>query len=198
MTAAVTAAIVTAACGSAPEIADQPSGDAIPQSPAPYLPDTLLTAPRKPPQSALVVSGNRTVMRRIAVDWAARGGPKASPPRHVDWPAVRLAESTRRVVVEFDTAQLPSRAVLYRYPEVGANGIPDEADGTETICGLAEPDATCSRTGGGAQPARVDVAADAGAGPYWVVHAAWPVLGSRGPGPDVPVVSASWVIRVDR
>ncbi|SCL25540.1 hypothetical protein GA0070616_3124 [Micromonospora nigra] len=122
----------------------------------------------------------------------------AGPADHVDWPTVRLTGPDRRATLEFDTNQLPSRVVVYRYPRVGVDGVPDETTGTETICGFSRPTATCSRTGDGTAPARVSVAIEADDLPYLVVHAAWPLLTGRRPGADVSVVSASWVIRVDK
>ncbi|NGM12824.1 hypothetical protein O3597_24310 [Verrucosispora sp. WMMA2044] len=197
MTAAVMVLGATG-CGPAPGQSDGPTGGTRQDGDTPYLSDALLTAPLEPPALSLVAGARREPLRRIMVDWSARGGPVTGPPRHVDWPAARLTGTTRRVTMEFGTAQLPSRVVLYRYPGTGADGIPDEDAGTETICGYSTPAASCSRTGGGDRPAQVDVALDVEAGGYWVVHAAWPVLVGRSSTEQVPVVSASWVVRVDQ
>ncbi|MCP2258882.1 hypothetical protein LX15_002580 [Streptoalloteichus tenebrarius] len=135
-------------------------------------------------------------LRRIAVDWSSRGGPVAEPPERVEWPVANVASTVSRAVVEFDTPRLPTRVVLYRYSRVGGSGVPDESAGTEVRCGAA-PGVACWREGDGREPARVVVPFHAEAGSYWVVHAAWPVLGGH-VGQDVEVVSASWAVRVVR
>lgn len=188
-----------------------PSSDTTETSPdppshggAPYLPDTLLNAPSDPPQLSLATQSGDVAPRRIAVDWAVRSGPESTPPSQIEWPEAHVSSGLRRAVFEFDTAQLPSRVVLYRYPWVGLGGIPDESSGIENVCHHIAPEAPCVRDGDGSANAQVVVPVGAGIpNPYWVVHAAWRVLENDGSqtrynGEASEVVSASWVIKIDK
>ncbi|MBN3932901.1 hypothetical protein IQ279_25390 [Streptomyces verrucosisporus] len=164
----------------------------------PYLPDELLDAPGEPPRMDVVTESARIAALRIAVDWESLSGPAAGPPVQITWPRARFRADERQAEFEFGTTRVPSRVVLYEYPRVGDGGVPDETAGTETLCAFADRAAKCWRKGDGTAPARVVVPLASTSGPYWVIHAAWPVLTDGRPQDEVEVVSASWVVRIDR
>lgn len=131
----------------------------------------------------------------VAVDWRSLGGPLDRPAGVVEWPD-RSAVSEPVLTLTFDTRQLPSRVVLYSYPEVGRNGVPDETDGREERCLFAEGSATCWYQGREGEEVRV-FADRADLGEFLVLHAAWPVLSTQSGTDDVDMVSGSWLLRID-
>ncbi|WP_157982426.1 hypothetical protein [Nocardiopsis sp. FIRDI 009] len=160
----------------------------------PYLPDHMIDAPKEPPR--LYLGGDRGgfELARVAVDWTDRGGPFEEPGDAVTWPR---SPSAPGPVVEFvfDTAQIPMRVVVYSYPEVGADGIPDQENGTETLCSFGDASGKCWYQGGDGDDVRVAVR-DARPGDHLVIHAAWPVLSGDGAPGELDEVSASWLCRL--
>lgn len=202
-TSAVAAAVIlfaVAACGQPGTEGDrQDAGDSIAgEAGTPYLPNELVDAPDEPPRLSLITGLGRIEPRRIAVDWSFRGGPLTEPSGRIEWPTARVDAAESRAEFEFGTTQIPSRVVFYEYPRVGDDGVPDVSSGTETLCAFANPAAKCWRKGDGVEDARVVVPFDSADGAYWVIHAAWPILTGRASRDDVDVVSASWVVKIDR
>ncbi|MCC9740959.1 hypothetical protein [Streptomyces sp. MNU89] len=192
--------LASAACGETEVDEDRPRTSATTEGEAdtPYLPDRLLDAPAEPPRLSLVTQLGRTEPRRIAVDWSSRSGPVDERSGRVEWPSARIDAGEPRAEFEFGTSQVPSRVVLYEYAQVGDDGVPDETLGTETVCAFADRTAKCRREGDGAAPARVVVRFGSTGNAYWVIHAAWPVLAGKGSQDGVDVVSASWVVKINR
>ncbi|WP_152486356.1 hypothetical protein [Nocardiopsis lucentensis] len=158
----------------------------------PCLPSQMVDAPKDPPHLYLGGVREGFALARVAVDWAALGGPFEEPGDTVTWPRFPSAPGPIAEFV-FDTAQIPMRVVVYSYPDVGPDGIPDEEHGTETLCSFGEPSSgPCWYRGGDGENVRVAVR-DVRAGDHLVVHAAWPVLsGDRVQG-ELNEVSGSWL-----
>ncbi|KWW99534.1 hypothetical protein LI90_1170 [Carbonactinospora thermoautotrophica] len=167
----------------------------------PFLPEERMSAPLRPPTATLVVPPTSVTPRRVALDWSARGGAVERPPQRVDWPVASLPHDISAVVLDFGTEQIPSRVVLYEYPGVSGNGVPEEGTGRETLCAYDAPENPCfyapdreRRT------VRLHVLLEPHYRPYWVIQAAWLVPSPpSGSGTEVPGEnSISWLIRFNR
>ncbi|MFV2198996.1 hypothetical protein [Nocardiopsis sp. LOL_012] len=170
------------------------------------MPDSLLHAPEQPPGLRVTTPANDVEPHRIAVDWTSLSGPLAVPPERIEWPEARFRDAPQHIALEFDTAQIPTRVVLYRYPGVDDFGVPDQSSGTEEVCHTTVREAPCWIQGEGHEDARVTVPTENGIlRPYWVVHAAWRVFPERsspapaeGEASSVEIASASWVLRIEQ
>lgn len=159
----------------------------------PYIRHQWVQAPKDPP--GLRVEGDTTaVLPMVSVDWDVLDGPFEEPGNEVDWSAAVRRTVDSDVTLELDTERIPTRVVVYSYPGVGQDGVPEEESGTESPCSFEGNGANvCEYHGDGTKDVRILVDSPS-PGSHLVVHAAWP---TESAGQTMDVVSASWLLRPD-
>ncbi|MFC4336831.1 hypothetical protein [Salininema proteolyticum] len=190
LASAAAAVLALTACESAASEPDGSRGGIMP-----YLPDSMVDAPRNPPDLHVGTPEGTARARLIAADWNPGSGTALEAPASLRWPSAAAPRGS--LDFSFSTPQVPVRVVVYQYPGVDSNGIPAEEEGTETICGWNDPDLPCSREGDGEEDITVTVDPLPRAGDHFVLHAAWKAPVEDQSRADPEIVSASWVIRLD-